>query len=497
MRKIQIFTGIFLILIFITSSVYFLKTNDNPEFSITLKGCVNPSPDNREILNDSIIYIGQNRFTYKYRDTTDINDGLRLGETYVKKGLEGCSDYGYSTSILIPWEMELVIFAKHDFPEIIWVDKNTEEISLNLTYGVSDSEDNTLKGTTYGEREELDKLESFFSERKFELSSLTLRNQVEKEYITEAKEYIKESNEGKTIEEKLSKLYMAHWFYYKALLSIEYYSLYECAQNNEKLLSGYNFRYHINPFYKSDIINTSNGIFSSLDPHGHRYQRDDIESVKNNLTLMVDEISYIKRQHKDLYNRMEECRGTNNLLKRDFKSQDYIFKYKLIFLGLVILLSLIGGMFLEYRYKPSKNIFSKIYNKTKAKYSSIEKKFGKNITTDVSALNNTVYIPLGILAFTGYIFISNMASEIFRANCSIALLFTVASLLALSISNFIKNKASDYSKIAGHFYISTLILSLISIFLGQVIITLIGSIFNYVGEIIKFVWQVLFSNLLP
>ena len=219
MKKTQLFTGIFLILIFITSSTYFLKTNDNPEFSIILKGCINPYPESREVLNDSIIYINQNRFTYKYRDTTKINSGLRLGETYVKKDVEGCLDYGYATSILVPLEMELVIFAKHDFPEIIWTDKNTKQIFLNLTYGVYNSENNALKRTTYGERDEIDKLESFFSERKFGLSNLTIRNQIEKDFVNEAKESVKESNDETTLEGKLSRLYEAHWLYYKALLS--------------------------------------------------------------------------------------------------------------------------------------------------------------------------------------------------------------------------------------------------------------------------------------
>ena len=155
---------------------------------------------------------------------------------------------------------------------------------------------------------------------------------------------------------------------------------------------------------------------------------------------------------------------------------------------------MIGGIFLENKYKLSKKIFSKIYNKIKTEYESIKEKFGRNITTDVSSLNNTVYIPLGILAFTGYIFISNLASDIFKTNCTIALMLAIASLLSLSISNFIKNKNSNYSRIAGHFYIGTLILSLTSIFLGQAIITLISSMLKYMGNIIKFIWQVFFGN---
>ncbi len=481
--------ALILILIF---SFYFVNTYNKDSFWVTINGCVDSVAD-QKIPNSSRVFVYQNKYVYEFRDTMRFSEGELFGETYIIEDYcEGKE--GYRISVLIPRPMELLIYTSPSFAKTIWASKDNSYIQMNLTYGNEEYSQDSLSNNVFGEKKELENLDRIFNEKKFDLLNNTLRDTIEKEFIGEAKDYIVESNNEYGMEDKLKKLYVSHWFYYKGLYSIEYYSFFDCAKETENFLEKYDFRFHINPFLDSQIRNTSSGLFDAYNPEGGYHQGKHVLDYNNNITLMEDEIVSLRREYQSLHKYSDECTSTLRIIKNDFASQDIYFKYRILFLIIISSLSILFGIYIEHNnnlFNNLKKIFYKGYENSVLK---IKNKIIEILEPSVDSLHHTMYIPLAILAYTGYIFISDTVGHISKMNGLISLVFTLLSIVILTGLFFLKNKEGERFKRWGYYYFTFLILAIFSIILGYSVVKLIAELLLGIEQFVQGCFEIVFGN---
>ncbi|MEN7982118.1 MAG: hypothetical protein ABFQ65_01580 [Nanoarchaeota archaeon] len=478
-----------LILIF---SFYFVHTSKQESFWITIHGCVDSISD-QSIPNTSRVFVYQNKYVYEFRDTMKFSEGELLGETFVIENYCG-EEEGYRISVLVPRPMELLVYTSPSFAKTIWASEENSYVQMNLTYGDEEYPQDALLTNNMEEKKELENLDRIFNEQKFDLLNNTLRDEIEKEFIGEAKNYIVESNNEEGMENQLKKLYVSHWFYYKGLYSIEYYSFWDCARETEKFLEKYNFRFHINPFLDSQIRNTSSGVFDAYDPKGGYHQGKHVLDYNNNISLMEDEIVNLRREYQSLSRYADECSSTLNIIKRDFESQDIYFKYKILFLIIISSLAILFGIYLEHNHKLFNNLKKFVYKCYKESILKFKNNVIEILEPSIDSLHHTIYIPLAILAYTGYIFISNTASHISKMNGLISLIFTLLSISVLTTLFFLKDKKGERFKKWGYYYFTFLILAIFSIIMGYSVVKLFAELLLVLEKFVQGCLEILFGN---